>query len=332
MIRIALNGFGRIGRNFLRTFLVGDKPKNIEFVAINIGPANPKDLAYTIKYDTLIGPYHGNVQFEDNILSVNGFKIQVLTETDVTKLPWKKLNIDWVIDATGKFTKREHAQKHLDAGAKKVLISAPATGEDISIIPGVNDQAYKPEYSIISLGSCTTNALAPVMHVIHEHCIIENASLTTIHAYTNSQVLLDVENKKIRLSRAAAANMIPTSTGATEVIGKIFPDLQGKLIGNSIRIPLPKVSLIDLVARVQKPVDKEKLNKHFETAAQESLKGILDITYEPLVSSDFNNNPYSVVVDGLLTQVNDNLVKVFGWYDNEWAYSLRLKEFLQKYA
>ncbi len=332
MVRIALNGFGRIGRNFLRTFLVNGTPKDIEFVAINLGPADPKNLVYSVKYDTLMGAYHGNVSYANGTLSANGLEIEILTETDVTKLPWKKLNIDWVIDATGKFTQRKQAQKHLDAGAKKVLITAPATDEDITLIPGVNDQQYKPEHKIVSLGSCTTNALAPVVHILHQKYTISQASLTTIHAYTNSQVLLDVENKKTRLSRAAAVNMIPSSTGATEVIGKIFPDLQKKFVGNSIRIPLTKVSLIDVVAMVQKPTTKEEINAAFADAAKKHLAGILDITHEPLVSSDFNNNPYSVIVDGLLTHANGNLVKVFGWYDNEWAYSLRLKEVLQKYT
>lgn len=332
MIRIALNGFGRIGRNFLRTFLVGEKPNNIEFVALNLGPADAKDLVYSIKYDTLMGPYTGEVRFENGFLHVNGYTIKILNELDATKLPWKDLNIDWVVDATGRYTKRAEAQKHLVAGAKKILITAPATDEDITIISGVNSEKYKQEHAIVSLGSCTTNAFAPVVHVLNKHFTIEHISLTTVHAYTNSQALLDVENKKTRLSRAAAANMIPTSTGATKVIGKIFPELADKIIGNSIRVPLTKVSLIDVITIVKEQTTAQNVNAHFDHAKQKELRGVLDITQEPLVSSDFSNNPFSVVIDGQLTQVNKNLIKIFGWYDNEWAYSMRLKEFLSKQA
>jgi len=333
MIYIALNGFGRIGRNFLRTLLDDPKvDKKLKLVAINIGPANPNDLAYWVKYDSLMGPYHGSVSYENNILTINKKKIRILTECDPLKLPWKELEIDWVIDATGRFTTKKDAEKHLKAGAKKVLITAPATNEDCSIVLGVNNKAYKKTDKIISLGSCTTNALAPILAVMQKEFGIKHSSLTTVHSYTNSQVLLDVNDNKIRLSRAAAINIIPTTTGATKVIGKIIPELQGKLIGNAIRVPLAKVSIIDLVMMLEKEPTPDEINHQFEKASKKSLKGILDITYEPLVSSDFNGNSNSVIVDGLLTSTCGPLAKVFGWYDNEWAYSVRVKEFLLQYG
>jgi len=333
MISIALNGFGRIGRNFLRTLLVDPEAgKRLKLVALNIGPTNPADLVYGIKYDTIMGPYHGTVSYENNVLKINNWEIKVFTERDPLKLPWNELEIDWVIDATGHFTKRTEAEKHLTAGAKKVLITAPATDEDCSIVLGVNEHVYKKADKIIALGSCTTNALAPTLAVIHKHFGIVYASLTTVHAYTNSQVLLDVNDTKTRLTRAAALNMIPTSTGATKVISKIIPDLEGKLMGNAVRIPLAIVSLIDVVLTLEKEITQDKINTQFERAKKEELKGILDITYDPLVSSDFRGNPHSVIIDGSLTNTQGHMAKVFGWYDNEWAYSLRLKDFLLKYG
>lgn len=333
MIHIALNGFGRIGRTFLRVLMTDPSiDKKIKLVAINLGPANPKDLVYSILYDSIMGPFIGTVTYANNILTVNKKEIIILTESDPTNLPWRSLEVDWIIDASGRFTKRIDAIKHLEAGAKNVLITAPATDEDISIIPGVNDSAYQTNHHIVSLGSCTTNALAPLLHVVQHAVGIEYASLTTIHSYTNSQVLLDVENKSIRLSRAAAINMIPSSTGATKVIGKVIPELNGKIIGNSVRIPLAKVSLIDVVMTLKKSISKDDLNHAFEQAQKGALKNILAITYEPLVSSDFGGNPHSVIIDGLLTQTNGTMAKVFGWYDNEWGYSMRLKDFLLKHA
>ncbi|HBR71134.1 TPA: type I glyceraldehyde-3-phosphate dehydrogenase [Candidatus Dependentiae bacterium] len=333
MIRIALNGFGRIGRNFLRTLIIDPQSEQkIKIVALNIGPAQPEDLPYWIQYDTLMGPFFGDVSYKNNVLKINDHEIKIFTELDPTKLPWKDLRIDWVIDATGHFTKRAGAEKHISAGAKKVIITAPAQDEDCSIVMGVNEEVYKKEDKIISLGSCTTNALAPTLAVIHKHFGIRHASLTTIHAYTNSQVLLDVNDTKIRLTRAAAVNMIPSTTGATKVIGKIIPELKGKLIGNAVRIPLDKVSLIDLVITLEKNATAEEINEKFAEANKNELTRILDITHEPLVSSDFKGNPHSVVIDGLLTTCQNNIAKIFGWYDNEWAYSLRIKDFLVKFG
>ncbi len=333
MINIALNGFGRIGRNFLRTLLVDPSvKKSINLVAINIGPADPQDLPYWVKHDTLMGPYNGDVTYKDNLLTINGHEITIFAERDPLKLPWKELDIDWVIEATGHFTHRPEAEKHLKAGAKKVLITAPTTDEDCSIVLGVNDHVYKATDTIISLGSCTTNALAPTLFVMQKYFGIKAASLTTVHAYTNSQVLLDVNDTKIRLTRGAAINMIPSSTGATKVINKIMPELEGKLIGNAIRIPLAKVSIIDVVLTLAKPTTKEEINRHFEIERNNNLNKILDITYEPLVSSDFNGNPHSVIIDGLLTTAQGSMAKIFGWYDNEWAYSVRLKDFLLRFG
>ena len=333
MIRIALNGFGRIGRNFLRTLITDPRAeKKIELKAINIGPANPEFLPYWVKHDTIMGPFNGNVSFENNVLTINNHSIKIFTELEPTKLPWRDLDIDWVIEATGHFTKRVGAGKHLAAGAKKVIISAPAQNEDCSIVMGVNEEMYKDTDKIISLGSCTTNALAPTLTVLEKNIGIAHASLTTIHSYTNSQVLLDVNDTKIRLTRAAAVNMIPSTTGATKVIGKIIPSLKDKVIGNAVRIPVDKVSLIDLVVILNQETSSDKINKLFAHASQNDLHGIIDITQEPLVSSDYAGNPHSVVIDGLLTQCSGPIAKIFGWYDNEWAYSVRVKDFLFKYG
>ncbi len=329
MVTIALNGFGRIGRTFLRALLT-TKNSNLNVTAINVGPTSTKDLVYAIQYDSIMGQLHETVSFENNILTIGTQKIAIFTESDPAKLPWKQLNIDWVVDASGKFTKRVEAEKHLAAGANKILITAPAVDEDITIIPGVNDSQYQQKHMIVSLGSCTTNAIIPTLHVIRQLATIEQVSLTTIHAYTNTQVLLDVEAKSTRLSRAAAINMIPTSTGATQVVGKVIPELQNKIIGNSVRVPVAKVSLIDVVILLKEKITKDALNNAFENAQQKSLKNILAITYEPLVSSDFGGNPNSVIIDGLLTQTQGHFAKVFGWYDNEWGYSMRLIDFLTK--
>ena len=333
MIRIALNGFGRIGRNFLRSLITDpEAEKKINLKAINIGPANPEFLPYWVKHDTIMGPFNGNVSFENNILKINNHSIQIFTELDPEKLPWKELDIEWVIEATGHFTHREGAEKHIRAGAHKVIISAPAKNEDCSIVMGVNEEVYKNSDKIISLGSCTTNALAPTLSVLEKNIGIAHASLTTIHSYTNSQVLLDVNDTKIRLTRAAAVNMIPSTTGATKVIGKIIPSLQGKIIGNAVRVPVDKVSLIDLVVTLKKETSTEDINKYFAEASKKNLNGILNITHEPLVSTDYAGNPHSVVIDGLLTSSSGTIAKIFGWYDNEWAYSVRVKDFLLKYG
>lgn len=330
MVKIAINGLGRIGRNFLRALL--DDPtvaKTLQLVAINIGPANPDLIAYFLKYDTLIGPFKGNVRVENNSIIIDDKQIRLFAEKEPEKLPWGKLGIDWVVECSGHFTKAELARKHIQAGAKKVLISAPAKGEDVSIVPGVNQEKYNPSKDvIISLGSCTTNALVPLVKVLHDSFGIEQGYMTTAHAYTNSQVLLDVNDSDPRKSRAAAVNMIPAHTGANEMVDVIMPELAGRIRGHAIRIPLPKVSLIDFTFRTRKSATVEQIHAAFKQIENSSMKGILSLTMEPLVSSDFNGCSYSVVVDGLLTLADGNMGKVFGWYDNEWGYSNRLKDFL----
>jgi len=334
MVNVAINGFGRIGRNFLRAFLQDENAqKNIKIVVINIGPADLDALAHMFKYDTLLGTYPGSVFTTKNELEINGFKTSVIAETDPKKINWSEYNVDWVVDATGAFTSKEKAQLHIDAGAKKVLITAPAKNEDVTIIPGVNNGDYEPaNHNIVSLGSCTTNALAPMLKVLHENFDVKHGFMTTIHAYTNSQVLLDVERKDLRRARAAALNIIPTTTGATKAIGKVMPELDGKIGGAAVRVPVGKVSLIDLTFVTKRDITIYKINQVFEQAAQKDLKNILDISFVPLVSSDYSANNHSVIIDGLLTDVNGHMGKVFGWYDNEWGYSVRLKDFLVSVA
>ncbi|MBT5015229.1 hypothetical protein HOM50_02375 [bacterium] len=330
MKNIAINGFGRIGKNFLRVLFQDPQAlKELKPVAINIGPCDVSHTAYSFKYDTLLGTFKGDVTMEGDFLVINNHKIKIVRSLDPAELDWKALDIDWVVEASGQFTKRNLAQKHLNAGAKNILITAPATDEDVTIIPGVNHDCYKPgEHHIVSLGSCTTNALAPMLKVLHDNFEIQNAIFTTIHSYTNSQVLLDVEKKEIRNSRAAALNCIPTTTGASKVIGKILPELDGKTIGSAVRIPLAKVSLLDVVFTTEKNIDPTIINQAFENASTQDLQNILSINHEPLVSSDYNESNESIVIDGLLTQAQGNMGKVSGWYDNEWAYCQRLKDFL----
>jgi glyceraldehyde 3-phosphate dehydrogenase len=329
-MRIAINGFGRIGRNFLRTILKDKKAKEkLKVVAINIGPAKPEFIAHMFKYDTLMGIWPGTVTFKNNQLTIDDTSIAIIAETDPSKLNWSTLKIDWVVDASGAFTKREKAEYHLKAGAQFVLITAPATDEDISIIPGINQKLFdKNKHKIVSLGSCTTNAFIPMLKVLHDNFTITQGFMTTVHAYTNSQVLLDVEAKSLRLSRAAALNIIPSTTGAAKMVGKIIPELGSIIKAGSMRVPVGKVSLIDLVVDVKKAADAKQINAAFEKASKESLKGILDISYEPLVSSDFSGNPYSVIIDAELTDAVNTMIHIFGWYDNEWGYSERLKDFL----
>ena len=332
MMKIAINGFGRIGRNFLRAILedstIADK---INVAAINIGPAEIKNIAHLFEYDTLMGKYPGHVSMQDNCLIVDDHKIPIYSIVEPKDLPWKKLGIDWVVDSSGRFRTRDKASMHIQAGAKKVLVSAPMEGEDITIIPGVNDNLYDSlNHDLVSLGSCTSNALIPLVKVLHEDFQIKRGFMTTIHAYTNDQVLLDVEKSDLRRARAAALNIIPTSTGATKVLKKVLPDIADKIQGLAIRVPVAKVSLIDLVVELVKEPTAAEVNQSFKKASEQDFLGILDITYKQLVSTDFSGNSYSVVVDGLLTQVESNLTKVIAWYDNEWAYSVRMKNFLEK--
>lgn len=337
MVKIAINGFGRVGKNFLRAILK-DKValEKLDVTVINIGKGEIETIDLAFKYDSVLGTYSGpeEVSFQDDSLIIGSKKIKIIAQTDPLKINWKQFGIDWVVDASGKFTKREDAQKHINSGAKKVLITAPAHGEDVTIIPGVNYSDYKDSFKIISLGSCTTNALAPMLKVLVNNFEIEHVAMTTVHAYTNSQALLDsLPNKNhIRRARAAAINIVPSTTGATEVIGKIIPQVKGKAVGCSLRVPVAKVSIVDLVVTVNRQnisdISASKINKLYENAAESDLKNILEFCKEPLVSCDFAGNPSSVIIDSLMTQTTGNTIKLMGWYDNEWGYSSRLKDFL----
>lgn len=330
MIRIAINGFGRIGRNFLRALAQDKKASDkIRVVAINVGPADPEKIVHMFRYDTIMGTYPGRVEMKNGMLLVDDQEIKVIAVLDPEKAPWAKLNVDWVVECSGLFTHRDGAEKHRKAGAKRVLISAPAQHEDVTIIPGVNDNDYKQDKdTVVSLGSCTTNAIVPMLSVLHETFGVQSGFMTTIHAYTNTQVLLDVEKKDLRRGRAAALNIIPTTTGATKVLGKVMPELDGLIGGISVRVPIANVSLIDLAFVAKKEVSVEQMNVAFTAASSSRLKGILGVTNEPLVSSDYSGDPRSVVVDLPLLDARGNTGKLFGWYDNEWAYSMRLKDFL----
>lgn len=325
MSKIAINGFGRIGRLVLKCIL--QKYPDLEVVAIN-DLVDAHTNAFLFKYDSTYGIYNGNVSNGQDYIEVDGKKIKVFQELDPQNLPWKDLGVEIVIESSGKFTDREKAEKHLKAGAKKVIITAPAKGEDITIVLGVNEKMYDPsKHNIISNASCTTNCLAPVAKVIFQHFGIVAGHMTTIHSYTNDQRILDIAHKDLRRARAAALNMIPTTTGAAKAVEKVIPELKGKFTGVSIRVPTPTVSLVDFVVNTEKNVTVEEINKAFREASETYLKGILSYTEEPLVSMDFKGSSFSSIVDGLSTQViNGNMVKVFAWYDNEMGYSHRVAD------
>jgi len=330
-IKVGINGFGRIGRNVVRAGL-GDS--NIEFVAAN-DLTDTKTLAHLLKYDSILGPLHEDVKAEGDSISVGGHKIKIFAIKDPAELDWSSLGVQVVVESTGKFTDAEQAKKHLKGTVKKVIISAPAKNEDITIVLGVNDNAYDPKkHNIISNASCTTNCLAPVVKVLQEKFGIEKGSMTTIHSYTNDQNVLDFPHKDLRRARAAALNMIPTTTGAAKAIGLVMPELKGKLDGYSMRVPTPNVSAVDFVALTKKPTTTEEVNKAMKEASEGELKGILGYTEDPVVSTDMLHNPNSSIVDAGMTKVLDgNMVKVISWYDNEWGYSKRvvdLIEFLAK--
>jgi glyceraldehyde 3-phosphate dehydrogenase len=331
VMRIAINGFGRIGRTFLRCLLRDKKTREqLSVVAINIGTSRIEDTAHMFKYDTLMGTLPGLVTMEGNELVVDGYRIQIIAQLDPVTLPWKDLAIDWVVDCTGKFTDGKMAAQHCAAGAKKVLISAPAHNEDVAIVPGVNEERYNANaHTIVSLGSCTTNAFMTTLKVINDAFGIERGCMTTTHAYTNSQVLLDVDAKDLRFSRAAALNIIPSTTGASKMIDKIIPELSGKISAIAMRVPVGKVSLIDLVFESKAIFSVAALHDAFKHAAQTRMKNIVSFTMEPLVSCDYSGNDHSVIIDGLLTNVNGSMGQVFGWYDNEWGYSMRMVDFLR---
>lgn len=320
--KIAINGFGRIGRMVFRKLISED---SVELVAVNASyPA--ETLAHLIKYDTNHGKFDGDIIADDNALIINGKRVALVNNRDPKELPWKELGIDIVIEATGKFNAREKAALHLEAGAKKVILSAPGKNEDVTIVMGVNDEALNiEEHDVISNASCTTNCLAPVAKVLDEQFGIKNGLMTTIHAYTNDQKNLDNPHKDLRRARACAQSIIPTSTGAAKALTLVLPQLKGKLHGMALRVPTPNVSLVDLVVDVERPVTAEEINQAFVTASEGSLNNILAYTEEPLVSIDFNTNPNSAIIDGLSTMViGDNKVKVLAWYDNEWGYSCRV--------
>jgi len=330
MIRVAINGFGRIGRTFLRCVLQ-DKTtwEKIQVVAINVGSTQPEFTAHMFKYDTLMGIFPGVVSVENDELIVDGHRIKILSELNPAKLPWNSLSIDWVVECTGCFTDRNGAQKHIVAGAQRVLISAPAHNEDITIIPGVNEDLFNPaQHIIVSLGSCTTNAFIPTLKIVDDAFGVARGCMTTTHAYTNSQVLLDVQAKDLRFSRAAALNIIPATTGASKMLEKVLPHLADKVSAMAVRVPVGKVSLIDLVFEAKNDISVDAIHAAFVAGSQLGMKNIVALTMEPLVSSDFNGDYHSVVIDGLLTHVNGSMGQVFGWYDNEWGYSMRMKDFL----
>jgi glyceraldehyde 3-phosphate dehydrogenase len=334
MVTIAIQGFGRIGRTFLRVLLADkDAWSKMRVAVINIGPANPEMVLHSFKYDSLMGTYQGEASYHDGMLEVGGQRIVILHEPEITKITWSAFGVEWVADCSGRATHREKAQLHLQAGAKKVLISAPAHNEDVAIIPGVNDAAYdRAKDKIVSLGSCTTNALLPTLHIIDTAYTIVSAMISTVHAYTNSQVLLDVESDDPRRSRAAAINIVPTTTGATEMVEKVLPNLAHKISGYAVRVPVAKVSWLEVVAIVAQKTDRDAVVALCERAARTDKKGIVAVTKEPLVSSDFAGNPHSIIIDAQLCAVNGSLVRVCGWYDNEWGYSCRMKDFLLKHG
>lgn len=323
---VGINGFGRIGRNVLRAAL-GNPDINI--VAVN-DLTDAKTLAHLLKYDSVHGTFAAEVKEENGALVVNGKRIQVLAQTDPSKLPWKDLGVEVVVESTGRFTEGAKAKAHLDAGAKKVIISAPAKGEDITIVMGVNEEQYDPaKHNIISNASCTTNCLAPFTKVLLENFGIESGLMTTVHSYTNDQKILDLPHKDLRRARAAGLSIIPTTTGAAKAVGLVLPEVKGKLNGFAMRVPTPNVSITDLTVNLKKETTAEEINNALKKAASGSLKGIMGYTDEPLVSRDFNGNPLSSIIDGLSTMVvNGRMAKVVSWYDNEWGYSNRINDLI----
>jgi len=326
-VKVGINGFGRIGRNIMRAAL-GDK--NIDFVAVN-DLTSAHTLAHLLKYDSVLGNLHARVDAKEDSISVDGDEFKVLSKRDPAELPWKELGVDVVFESTGLFTDRAAAAKHVAAGAKKVVITAPAKSPDITLVLGVNDEKYDPsKHQILSNASCTTNCLAPLAKVIHQKFGIKKGWMTTIHSYTNDQNLLDLPHKDLRRARAAALSMIPTSTGAASAVGEVLPELKGKLDGFAMRVPTPNVSVVDLVALVDKKTTAQEVNAALKEASTGAMKGLLQFSEEELVSIDFKGNPHSSIVDAAYTKVMDgDFVKVLSWYDNEWGYSSRCVDLLR---
>ena len=327
MIRVAINGFGRIGR---MVFRAGYKDPEIDFVAIN-DLTDTRTLAHLLKYDSVHGRFDGEVGFTENSLIINGKEIKVFAERDPEKLPWRELNVDVVVESTGFFTKRELAAKHLSAGAKKVLISAPSPDADITIVKGVNEHVYdKEKHHVISNASCTTNCLAPIVKVLNDNFSVVHGFMTTIHAYTSNQKIVDGPHHDLRRARHAAINLVPTTTGATKAVELVIPELRGRLRGMAIRAPVADGSIVIFDCKIGKQVSVEEVNNLFKNVSKYHLKGVLDYTEEPVVSTDIIGNPHSTIFDASLTKVIDgNLVQVVGWYDNEWGYSCRMIDILK---
>ena len=330
-VKVGINGFGRIGRMVFRAAL---KRKDVEIVAVNDLPVPTEVLAHLLKYDSNYGILDAEIEAKQDQLIVNDKSIKVINEKSPDLIPWKDIGVDIVVESTGVFREREKAELHLKAGAKKVIITAPAKGEDITIVMGVNEGKYDPKnHKIISNASCTTNCLAPMVKVLHDNLKIIKGIMTTIHSYTNDQRILDLPHKDLRRARAAALSMIPTTTGAAKAIGVVIPELKGRLDGIAVRVPTPTVSLTDLTVSVEKSTSKDEVNSLFKEASQTILKGILEYCDKPLVSKDFVGNAFSCIFDAELTRVIDNnLVKVLGWYDNEWAYSVRVVDLIEYIA
>lgn len=324
MVKIAINGLGRIGRAVLKLAL----EKKLDVVAIN-DLGSIESLVYLIKYDSVYGNFNGTVEGGKGFLKINNMKIAVFAEKDPEKLPWKKLGVDVVVESTGVFTDKEGAGKHIKAGAKKVIISAPGKNVDATIVLGVNEKTLKKEDKIISMASCTTNCLAPIVKILNDEFGIEKGFMTTVHAYTNDQVILDVPHKKLRRGRAGAINLIPTTSGATTSVGEVIPELKGKMDGLAIRAPVACGSIIDFVATLKKEVTKEQINAALKKASQKELKWILQYSEEELVSSDIIKNSYSSIFDSKLTQANGKMIKVLSWYDNEYGYSNRIIDLIK---
>ena len=330
-VKVGINGFGRIGRNVFRAAV---ENRNIDFVAINDLPVPVSTLAHLLKYDSILGELKVTVEAKGNSLVVNGKEIKVLSHKEPAEIPWGAMGVQIVVEATGVFRDKEKVMKHIQAGAKKVIITAPAKNEDITIVLGVNENMYNPQkHQVISNASCTTNCLAPVAKVLIENFGIKRGLMTTIHSYTNDQSILDLVHKDLRRARAAAVSMIPTTTGAAKAVSLVLPELKGKLDGLAIRVPTPNVSLVDLVCEVEKDTSKEEVNRALKEAAEGKLSRFLEYCDKPLVSKDFNGNPKSSIVDADLTIVIDKrLVKVMSWYDNEWGYSCRVVDLIELIA
>jgi len=323
-IRVGINGFGRIGRNVLRA---GIHRKEIEFVAVN-DLTDAKTLAHLLKYDSVHGKFGAHVEVKKDAIEIDGKEVKVFALKDPSQLPWKDLNVDVVLESTGRFTDRAGGSKHLEAGARKVVISAPAKDPDVSLVLGVNEEVYDPsKHHILSMGSCTTNCLAPIAKILVDEFGVEYGLMTTIHAYTNDQVILDFPHRDLRRARAAGMSMIPTTTGAAVALSLAIPQLKGRMDGMAIRVPTPNVSVVDLVAWLKRETTTEEVNRIFKSYANGKMKGILSFSEEELVSIDFNGNPHSSIVDGPSTKViGGKMVKIISWYDNEWGFSNRMVE------